>query len=85
MINKHHKNSLVGAIAAHRKKSKVILEEYSFGVYSLYYEDADAGIMTRDDLHDTVDEAKEFCSEDYGMLENDWEEIPDHTPIMVTL
>lgn len=84
MTDNHHENSLVGAFKAQRENSQVILEQYNFGVYALYYEDSDAGIMTRDDLHDTVDEAKEFCKEDYGMLEDDWKKIPNHTPIMIT-
>ncbi|MEO9468066.1 hypothetical protein [Parasphingorhabdus sp.] len=84
MTDTHHENSLVGAFMAQRKNSLVILEQYNFGVYALYFEDSDDGIMTRDDLHDTIDDAKEFCREDYGMVEEDWERIPDHTPIMVT-
>ena len=84
MTNKHHENSLIAAFAAHCNNTKVILEHYNFGVYALYFEDAGAETITRDDLYDTVDEAKEFCREDYGMLAIDWEEIRDHTPIMVT-
>lgn len=84
MNHKHRENSLIAAIAAHRNKSKVILESYNFGVYVLYFEDANTEVMTRDDLCDTVDEAKQFCREDYGVLANDWEEILDHSPIMVT-
>ncbi len=64
--------------------SKVILEKYDFGVYALYFANRENKISTRDDLYDNIDDAKMFCKEDFNISEDNWEELPNHIPIMVT-
>ncbi len=83
MTDKLNEKSLISALESRYNNSKVILEQYDFGVYAIYFEDEANGISTRDDLYDTLDDAKEFCKEDYSILENSWEEISAHNPIMV--
>ncbi len=83
MTEKLNGQSLVRALIAHFNNSKVILEHYDFGVYAIYFEDRQMETSTRDDLYESLGEAIEFCKEDYSIPKNDWEEVPDHTPIMV--
>lgn len=83
MTDEPNGQSLIRALIANFDNSKVILEQYDFGVYAIYFEDRKRDVSTRDDLYDNLDEAKKFCQEDYAVVEDLWEEIPDHTPIMI--
>jgi hypothetical protein len=72
----------MNAYISYRENSKVILEEYDFGVYALFFLQADDTISTRDDLYENVDEAKRFCLIDYGVPVDSWSPIRAHIPIM---
>jgi hypothetical protein len=83
MTDELYGKPLIRALVSHFHNSKIILEHYDFGVYTIYFADRKSDVSTRDDLYESLDEAKEFCKEDYAVLENSWKEILDHTPIMI--
>jgi hypothetical protein len=58
---------------------KIILEEYPEGVYVLVYACAgdDDQSPSQDHLQDNWDMAKRSARERYGVLDDQWEEIPD--------
>ena len=58
---------------------RIVLEESPEGVYVLVYESADSDDQSpcQDHLQDNWDIAKRQAREDFGVLDDQWKEIPD--------
>lgn len=62
---------------SHDKTIRVMLYEYDMGCYIFYFDTLADGPGSGDTWHITIAEAKEVCSEVFGIAEDDWRTVPD--------
>lgn len=56
---------------------RIVLEQYPEGVYVYVWFREDGPGPERDYLQDTVEQAKGFCTRNYGVDSESWKPIPD--------
>lgn len=73
---------LLSAHVAVAGGKRYLLEEYPYGTYCLTFDNPDDQNSTRDDLFDSLADAKQCFAEDFNIALSVWTPLEQHIAIM---